>query len=144
VNDVGEGSLSAPVSHYAMSPPETPAVITLVSSVMTSVSAASATVSWVAVTDTGGVPLTGYKVYTTMVSTGIITLAYDGTNMPEVRQTTITNLVLNQQYEIQLTAINLVESAMSSPLLIIAAGLPDSPGAISEAPNSRTGSSIGL
>lgn len=89
-------------------------------------------------------PLTGYKVYATLVSTGIKTLLYDGTNHPEILSTTLTNLVLDQDYEIYLTALNPLESELSPPLFIRAAGLPFSPGAITEVPLSRTGSSIGL
>ena len=45
--------------------------------------------------DTGGVPLTGYKLYQVQVSTNITTLAYDGTNVPNVLSTTVTGLVLD-------------------------------------------------
>ena len=127
-----------------MSVPETPQTPTIVSSVQTGLATASATIAWQAVIQTGGVPLTGYKVYATLVSTGIQTLLYDGTNHPEILSTTLTNLVLDQDYEIYLTALNPLESDQSAPLTIRAAGLPFAPGAITEVPLSRTGSSIGL
>ena len=121
-----------------------PSIPRRVSSTQTGVTTASVTVTWNAVIDTGGIPLTGYKVYTTLVSSGVMMLAYDGTNLPEIHSTTIINLVLNQQYEIQVSALNLVESVLSQPLTLIAAGLPNAPGAITEISNSRTGTSIGL
>ena len=39
--------------------------------------------------ETGGIPLTGYKLYAKLASTGVETLVYDGTDKPEVLTTVV-------------------------------------------------------
>ena len=75
---------------------------------------------------------------------GSLTLAYDGTNKPETLATVLTGLVLDQDYEVYLSALNPYESEKSDPLKFRAAARPDAPGTITEIAVSRTGSSIGL
>ncbi len=145
VNDVGEGELSDEIQHLAMSVPDTPQAPTIVSQAQTGPSTASATIQWNAVIKTGGVPLTGYKVYTKRLGdTGAPNEAYDGSGKPGDLTTELSGLALDQDYEIYLTALNPYESDYSAPLALRAAARPDAPGAITEIAASRTGSSIGL
>lgn len=127
-----------------MSVPATPFTPSIVSSTKVDASTAQAVIQWYAVVETGGRPLTGYKVYANRVSSGAESLVYDGTDKPEVLTATITGLILDADYDLYLTALNPLESARSPALRLRAAGLPDAPGAITEIPVSRTGSSIGL
>lgn len=59
-------------------------------------------------------------------------LAYDGSDRPEVIETTLTNLHLDEDYEFTVTALNPLESEESSPIMSRAAGLPEAPGIITE------------
>lgn len=111
MNDVGEGVLSDEIQYLAMSVPATPLTPMILSTSKTGAATASADINWYAVIETGGVPLTGYKVYKTLVSTGVQSLAYDGTNKPEILSTTLTGLILNEDYDIYLTALNPLESS---------------------------------
>lgn len=124
--------------------PGTPEVPYSISQVKTGTTTASITVGWYALLDTGGVPLTGYKLYMTRVSTSTTTTAYDGTDQPAVLQTTITGLVLDEDYTFYVTGLNPSEGSASDTITLRAAGLPYAPGAITEVASSRTGSSIGL
>lgn len=144
VNDVGEGLLSNEIVHYAMSLPSAPQTPYIITSVKTGVATASATIGWYAVIETGGIPLTGYKLYAKLLSTGVETLVYDGTDKPEVLTTIVQNMILDQDYDLYLTALNIYEGPRSGPLRVRAAGLPFAPGPILEIADSRTGSSIGL
>jgi uncharacterized membrane protein YbjE (DUF340 family) len=60
VNDIGEGTLSSEVSTYAKSLPGIPLAPYLITSSMTTATTASVQLGWYPITDTGGVPLTGY------------------------------------------------------------------------------------
>jgi hypothetical protein len=82
------------------------------------------------VIETGGVPLTGYKLYAKLVSTDAETLVYDGTDKPEILSTIVDNLVLDQDYDMYLTALNIYEGPRSAPVRVRAAGLPQAPGPI--------------
>jgi hypothetical protein len=53
---------------------------------MTDVTNAEIVLAWYPLTETGGVPLTGYKLYALHVLTSTTTLVYDGTNKPETLQ----------------------------------------------------------
>lgn len=131
MNDVGEGVLSDEIVHYAMSLPAAPQTPYIISSVKSGVNTAAATIGWYAVIETGGIPLTGYKLYARLLSTGVETLVYDGTDMPEVLTTVVNGLILNEDYDLYLTALNIYEGPRSSPALRVrAAGLPFAPGPI--------------
>lgn len=84
MNDVGEGPLSPEISSYAMSLPGQPQAPFLVNSLEVAGTSATVTVGWYALIETGGVPLTGYKLYQMDLSTNTQALAYDGTSMPQV------------------------------------------------------------
>lgn len=124
VNDVGEGVLSDEISHYAMTKPGAPQKPYIITSVKSGTSTSSATIGWYAVIETGGVPLTGYKLYAKLLSTGVETMVYDGTDKPEVLSTIVGNLVLDQDYDMYLTALNIYEGPRSVPVRVRAAGLP--------------------
>lgn len=89
MNDIGEGVLSDEIAHYAMSLPAAPQTPYIITSVKSDETTASATIGWYAVIETGGIPLTGYKLYAKLVSTGVETLVYDGTDKPEVLTTVV-------------------------------------------------------
>jgi len=144
VNDVGEGLLSDEISHYAMTKPSAPQTPYIITSIKTGTDTSSATIGWYAVIETGGVPLTGYKLYAKLLATGVETLVYDGTDKPEILSTVVENLVLNQDYDMYLTALNIYEGPKSLPVRVRAAGLPQAPGPILLISDSRTGTSIGL
>jgi len=94
---------------------------------------ASVTVEWTPLTDTGGVPLTGYKVYYIDGTTSTTVLGYDGTSIPTVVQVTLTGLTLDETYDIYVVGLNgdtYDEGEASDNLSITAAALPDAPGAI--------------
>ena len=84
VNAIGEGPLSAEISSYAKSLPGTPRAPYVTSSIKSGPATADVTISWYPLLETGGVPLTGYKLYQIEVSTSTTTLVYDGTNIPAV------------------------------------------------------------
>jgi len=71
-------------------------------------------------------------------------LQFNGTNQPQVLQTVVTNLVLNQDYTFYLTGLNPLEGQPSLPVVFRAAGKPTKVGPIIETPNSRIGQRIGL
>ncbi len=82
INDVGEGILSDEIVHYAMTLPVAPQKPYIITSIKTGTLTSSATIGWYAVIETGGVPLTGYKLYAKRLSTNVETLVYDGTDNP--------------------------------------------------------------
>jgi titin len=135
VNEVGEGTLSAEFGHYAKSLPGQPEAPTYVSSTEDSVTTASVSLEWTPLTDTGGVPLTGYKVYYIDDSTSTTTLGYDGSGAPETSSCTISSLVLDETYDFYVVGLNgdaYDEGTWSDSLTLVAAALPDAPGAITE------------
>ena len=83
VNAIGEGPLSAEVQSYAQSLPGPPDAPVRVSSEQDDSTTASITLEWNPLLDTGGVPLTGYKVYATD-SMDNVSLVFDGTDSPEI------------------------------------------------------------
>lgn len=108
-----------------MSAPAKPSPPRSLVSLKTGAASASVTLSWNAVIETGGVPLIGYEVYSKLLSTGTKSLVFDGINHPEILETTVSNLILDEDYEFTVSALNQVESEESEPLVIRAAGLPD-------------------
>jgi hypothetical protein len=71
------------VSSFAYSLPGKPTAPRRISTAKTDTTNAEIVLAWYALTDTGGVPLTGYKLYATHVLTSVTTVVYDGTNKPE-------------------------------------------------------------
>ncbi len=63
--------------------------------------------------ETGGVPLTGYKLYMVHSGTGVQTLAYDGTNNVAQLEVTLTSLELDVDYEFFITGLNPIEGERS-------------------------------
>jgi len=144
VNGIGESLLSAEVSAYAKSLPGMPQTPYLISSTKTVNPDATLVIGWQALTDAGGVTLTGYKLYQTVVATSTTTLVHDGTDDPSTLQKTLTGLTLDAEYEFYVTGLNPDEGPASDILLLRAAAVPSQPGAITEVAGTRTGSSIGL
>ena len=127
-----------------MSEPGTPGTPYVISSVKTSPTAATLTLGWPALLETGGVPLTGYKLYQKRLSDSVQSLAYDGTSLPSITQATITGLILDEDYQFWVTGLNPSEGLESEAITVRAAGKPLAPGDITEVASSRTGTSIGL
>jgi hypothetical protein len=108
---------------------------------------ASATVRWYQqeLADTGGVPLTGFKLYYYETAVpGTVTLAYNGENFPEVYEFAVAGLTTDTDYSFYVTALNPDEGDPSDALMMRVASLPDAPLTISLIAGSRTGTSIGL
>jgi hypothetical protein len=79
-----------------MSLPGAPNAPYMTASVEATSTTANITLAWNPLMNTGGVPLTGYKLYQLSVSTGTTTLAYDGTNQPAVLTALVAGLTLGQ------------------------------------------------
>ena len=106
---------------------------------------ASITLRWSPLFDTGGVPLTGYKLYALHIDTDTTSLVFDGTDRPEITETTVSGLELDADYSFYVTGLNPFESPdgmMSTTYR--AGGRPGAPGQITEVSDSRTGTRIGL
>jgi len=73
------------------------------------------------------VPLTGYKLYA-IDEADLTTLVYDGTDLPDVIQTQISDLDLDADYSFYLTGLNPFEGAQSDRSTYRAGGRPDAPG----------------
>ena len=100
INLVGESVLSDEVEIIVKSLPSRPLAPVRTGSVIDS-GTASISVAWYKeeMYDTGGVPLTGFKLYyidgadeDTIFDSASATLAFDGTDQPEVRSFTTTGL----------------------------------------------------
>ena len=110
---------------------------------VTSDSTPSITLAWSPPVNTGGVSLTGFKLYS-VDNTNTAVLQFDGTDKPAILQYTVTGLSLNAEYGFYIVALKPLESKPSPTVKYTVAGLPSAPGAITEIPVSRTGTSIGL
>ena len=112
---MGEGPLSAELEARAASLASKPGTPMRVTSAETS-GTASVTVKWYQqeVQDTGGVPLTGFKLYHFKQSTSppaaftlaAATLAFDGSDQPEITEHVVTGLDLDADYSFVVTALN--------------------------------------
>ena len=78
--------------------------------------------------DTGGVPLTGYKLYQLKDGEIEAFLAFDGTDQPEILQTTLSGLDLDTDYSFYVAALNPFEGAESEHSTFRLGGLPGPPG----------------
>lgn len=81
------------ISHFAQSYPGKPLAPYRVSSDKVDESTASITIAWYPLLDTGGVPATGFKLYS--IADDVTTLEFDGTDLPDVLTTVVTGLVLD-------------------------------------------------
>ena len=156
INAVGEGPLSQEVEARAKALPGQPTVPERLSSVVVNAGAgetASITLGWYSedVVDTGGVPLTGFRLYyfeqvdsSTTGSPSTATLAFDGADLPDVTQHTVEGLVVDTDYSFFVTALNPDEGPQSDSLTLRAAAFPDAPSELREVAGSRTGTAIGL
>ena len=153
VNGVGEGPLSDEVFARAASlpgrlrAPERAAATGLAAE-------AQITLRWYQqeLVETGGVPLTGFRLYyfeqvtpDLVLGPGAATLAFDGADSPEITAFTLAGLTLDVDYSFFVTALNPDEGPPGDLLTVRAGGFPDvTLLTISETAGSRTGSSIGL
>lgn len=142
-NEIGEGELSDVVSHYAQSVPGKPLSPYRVFSEKISETTASITLAWYPLTETGGVPATGFKLYS-IDEDEVTTLEFDGTDLPEILTTVVTDLALDKDYTFYITGLNPMEGEPSNSVSYRAAGRPTAVGAITEIAESRTGSRLGL
>jgi hypothetical protein len=96
--------------------------------VLVSTSQTSITVQW-SLSNDGGSPLTGYKLYQTNTTTGGESVIYDGSNIPTVSSHRIARLISGDSYQYRVTAINRVGEGPFSPFtdVIIAATVPSRP-----------------
>lgn len=67
------------------------------------------------ISDDGGTPITGYRLYQIDVKTGAETLAYDGTDIPTVSSTRVEGLDEGDWYQYSVAAINRVGEGTKSP-----------------------------
>ena len=94
VNAIGESILSSPISHIAQSSPGQTAAPMRTSSAKTDATAASVSLQWTAPVNTGGVSLTGFKLYSIDQQENIV-LQFNGVNQPATLSYTITGLSLD-------------------------------------------------
>jgi hypothetical protein len=87
--------------------------------------------------ETGGVALTGFRLYyfeqtspDLVLGPSDSTLAFDGADLPEVTEFTVTGLTLDADYSFFVTALNPDEGPASDILTVRAAGFPDPPATI--------------
>jgi hypothetical protein len=131
--------------------PGTPTIPERVSSVVETDTTASITLRWYSedVVDTGGVPLTGFKLYYFLSTAGTAdpttaTLAFDGTDQPDVTEYTVTGLAADTDFSFFVTALNPDEGPQSDSLSLRSAAFPEAPSDLAEVADSRTGTAIGL
>ena len=114
-----------------MSKPGVPSEPKRVDSTNNGDSTSNISLTWNPPVNTGSVYLTGYKLYMKDITANSISVSYDGSSSAAVTSATITYLVLNQNYEIWVTALNPLESDTINSTILTAAALPTAPSAIS-------------
>jgi hypothetical protein len=88
----------------------------------------SITVAWAAPADTGGTPVTGYRVYMNALSVGDWTLVYQGTGYPTRAVYPATGLSEGEAYRFKVAALNSVGAGADSPeATFFAADFPGGP-----------------
>ncbi len=115
VNSVGEGAASAEVSILAATVPGVPASLARV--VNSSINAGDVVISWSSPTNTGGVAITGYRIYLQGV------IYADGIS-PAITTASITQLTVGSSYTISVSAINAVGEGTTASITVVAAGVP--------------------
>lgn len=90
-------------------------------------------------------PTTGFKLYS-VDENDETTLEFDGTDLPEILEYTVTGLVLDSDYTFYVTGLNPYESEASESVIYRLGGRPTAVGAITEIAGSRTddGKRLGL
>jgi hypothetical protein len=101
----------------------------LVAPVKVSSTKTTITVSW-QLTNNGGSPVLGYKLYQYNVTTGGVYLIYDGSSISTVTSYTTTGLTPGNVYQYRVSALNRVGEGDFSPysIQIKAATIPSRPG----------------
>jgi hypothetical protein len=94
--------------------------------------------AWYPIIETGGVPLTGFKLYSVYDGESPV-LQFDGSDRPEILTATVSSLLLNQEYAFYVTGLNPLEGEESDHVSYWAAGRPTAVGEITEILPSRTG-----
>ena len=111
-----------------MSKPDSPLAPLRITSSKIDSSTASISLRWIPPSNTGGVALTGFKLYgSDLTSNSGSTLIYDGTNAPEVIEYVASGLTIDHDYEFYVTALNPYESLASAKSVYRLAGFPDTP-----------------
>ena len=126
------------VSHFAQAKPGAPTAPYRVSSEKNDETYGSITLAWSPLVDTGGVPATGFKLYSVDSSNEVV-LEFDGTDAPEILETTVSGLILDQDYSFYVTGLNPYESDPSQSVSYRIGGRPTAVGAITEIAGTRTG-----
>lgn len=140
---VGESPISSAIYVFAMTKPGTPDAPIWVSSAQVDATTAKITLRWEPVLNTGYVPLADYRLYQHKVgSAAAASVACGGSGDPTLLSCEVTGLTLDADYEFWVTALNTLESDPSDNITLTAAGLPETPGAITQV--SRTPQSITL
>ena len=85
------------VSHYAQSVPGKPEAPYRISSSKASETTASIELAWYPLLETGGVPLTGFKLYSVNEDDKKV-VEFDGSDHPEILTFSVGGLKLNKQY----------------------------------------------
>jgi len=143
VNAVGESELSLVISHFAQSVPGKPEAVYRVSSTQETDTTASIELAWHPLIQTGGVPVTGFRLYSVDEAANIV-LEFDGTDQPELLSYEVTGLRLDEDYSFYVTGLNPLEGEASDQVTYRTAGRPSAVGAITEIADTRTGQRLGL
>ncbi len=143
-NRVGSSADSSVVSGTFADVPAKMSAPYYVASSKVSTTVGSLTVGWNTVSDSGGVPVTGYKLYLIDTVTSAGGLAYDGTGIPAVLQYTSATLTLGRKYQAYVTALNPKEGTASDVKEFYAAALPGTVSAITAVSGSQTETCIGI
>jgi hypothetical protein len=141
-NASGEGPLSDEsflTAKYIPAKPDSPI---LVSITPTSSALADIEIKWGTIVETGGVPITGYQIQMTEISSNTVSIAYNGNNDPITLSTAITGLNIGENYEFRLAAMNPDLSLWSDPLSTIIAEKPSAIAFITV--NIRTETTLGV
>lgn len=111
VNGIGASQASDAAYYVCASKPNAPSQPNLETSTKSSI-----TISWNAVTgaNTGGSPITGYKVFMNDLQSDIWQLVYDGSNYPSTLTYQKVGLNPGKYYRFRVTAINSVGESTPS------------------------------
>ena len=128
VNYVGLSPSSSIVGLYSWVEPST-----MAAPIAGTITQTSVDITWVAPSDNGGWPITGYEVYVTNLDMSAYSEVHASTveNKPNLRSLTITELpsgVVGQYMRIQIHALNSAGlSSLSDILQVVVAGIPSTP-----------------
>eukprot|EP00744_Colponema_vietnamica_P003777 GILI01005732.1.p1 GENE.GILI01005732.1~~GILI01005732.1.p1 ORF type:complete len:2203 (+),score=253.12 GILI01005732.1:565-6609(+) len=126
VNVVGPSQVGADISVVCAPLPSAPSAPFLLSLTNTAISLA-----WAPPTFSGGILVTGYRLYLSSVVNGQpvgYSVVYDGLNQPSTLQATVSPLLTGNTYSFVVSAISAAgESPQSNRAIYITARVPDSP-----------------